>query len=80
MIALGCRSDEPCRARRESNIDRRSSGLTSSQEGASRANAGKGGELARGWRALEGASARVRRRDEEEEEEQRGERAGRVGG
>ena len=55
MIALGCRSDEPCRARRESNIDRRSSGLTSSQEGAS---AGKGGEFARGWRALEGASAR----------------------
>lgn len=63
MIALGCRSDEPCRARRESNIDRRSSGLTSSQEGASREK-GRVVVSMRGWVALEGATARVRQRRE----------------
>lgn len=63
-IALGCRSDEPWRAPRESNIDRRSSGLTPSQEGES-GRREEGGERSRvaergrergGWLVVAGGS------------------------
>lgn len=61
-IALGCRSDEPWRAPRESNIDRRSSGLTSSQEGES-SRREEGGERSRvAERAREREGGRKRRK------------------
>lgn len=63
-IALGCRSDEPWRAPRESNIDRRSSGLTSSQEGES-SRREEGGERSR-------VAERAREREKEMEELGRG--------
>lgn len=86
MIALGCRSDEPCRARRESNIDRRS-GLTSSQEGEERRQGDGGGPAEGGGSERRGRGSRSRvpreargSEGEGEREEQREERRGLDGG